>query len=379
MTFFNKKEEVIDIQLTQYGKYLLSKGKFRPHMYAFYDDNVLYDNEYSGLPSGSQNDIEGRIQEDTPSLKTQHVFSGIETNITRINELVRSGKEHIGSENILPVGEKHFSLALPLGTTKLGSEYAPSINVNFLNNEITSSISYMTGAHPTMLIPQIETRATYETSIGDTNDGEEAGGYYSKSFDDGTFIQVDDDYLLLELYENESFYGTENFDIEVFLVEEDDVSGSIYTPGLDSEKQYKQEKLIPLHFRRPPAEMKDGILLDDKSSFSQEAVELTPAFVGYWFDVLVDYEIDTDVLCAAFQSNEVKSLIGDPQFYCPEASLDDASQVTSIKDTTSLYDSNTVYEDPECRIEEISDSTTSWYWKAPKSGVSANEDEDSET
>ena len=57
MEFFNRKEEVIDIQLTQYGKHLLSKGKFRPSLYAFFDDDVLYDIEYA---SGGENqkDIE---------------------------------------------------------------------------------------------------------------------------------------------------------------------------------------------------------------------------------------------------------------------------------------------------------------------------------
>ena len=34
MEFFNKKEEVIDLQLTEYGKYLLSLGKFKPIFYA---------------------------------------------------------------------------------------------------------------------------------------------------------------------------------------------------------------------------------------------------------------------------------------------------------------------------------------------------------
>ena len=41
MEFFNKKEEVIDLQLTQYGKYLLSLGKFKPVYYAFYDDGIV--------------------------------------------------------------------------------------------------------------------------------------------------------------------------------------------------------------------------------------------------------------------------------------------------------------------------------------------------
>ena len=41
MSFFNKKEDVIEIQLTQHGKYLLSKGRFKPAYYAFYDDDII--------------------------------------------------------------------------------------------------------------------------------------------------------------------------------------------------------------------------------------------------------------------------------------------------------------------------------------------------
>ena len=37
MTFFNKKEEVLDIELTPHGKGLLSQGKFRPSYYLFFD------------------------------------------------------------------------------------------------------------------------------------------------------------------------------------------------------------------------------------------------------------------------------------------------------------------------------------------------------
>ena len=40
MEFFDRKQEVIDIQLTPYGKYLLSKGKLRPKFYAFFDKDV---------------------------------------------------------------------------------------------------------------------------------------------------------------------------------------------------------------------------------------------------------------------------------------------------------------------------------------------------
>ncbi len=44
----DKKEEVIDIELTPYGKQLLSMGKMKPAYYAFFDDNIMYDAEYAG-------------------------------------------------------------------------------------------------------------------------------------------------------------------------------------------------------------------------------------------------------------------------------------------------------------------------------------------
>jgi len=45
--FLNKKEQVIDFQLTPYGNYLLSTGVFKPAYYAFYDSNILYDKRYA--------------------------------------------------------------------------------------------------------------------------------------------------------------------------------------------------------------------------------------------------------------------------------------------------------------------------------------------
>ena len=58
--FFDKKEEVLDIQLTQHGKYLLSRGEFSPKFYAFFDDDIIYDTEYAGFIE-TQNDGEKRI------------------------------------------------------------------------------------------------------------------------------------------------------------------------------------------------------------------------------------------------------------------------------------------------------------------------------
>ena len=89
MTFKNQKEEVIEIELTSYGKHLLSKGKFHPTFYAFFDDDVLYDAEYAG-PEEEQNYAQTRILEETPRLRVQTTYTGLETEIERQIENART-------------------------------------------------------------------------------------------------------------------------------------------------------------------------------------------------------------------------------------------------------------------------------------------------
>ena len=68
MTFFNKKTEVMKVELTPLGRYKLSIGRLKPHHYRFFDNNVIYDSESIGATE-DQNDADPRIREDTPILK----------------------------------------------------------------------------------------------------------------------------------------------------------------------------------------------------------------------------------------------------------------------------------------------------------------------
>ncbi len=47
--FLDKKEQVIDFQLTTYGRYLLSVSGLKPTYYAFFDDNIIYDSRYISI------------------------------------------------------------------------------------------------------------------------------------------------------------------------------------------------------------------------------------------------------------------------------------------------------------------------------------------
>ena len=65
MTFFNKKEDVIKIELTPHGRKMLSEGKLKPSYYTFLDDDILYDIARGG---GSENNSQtkNRITAETP-------------------------------------------------------------------------------------------------------------------------------------------------------------------------------------------------------------------------------------------------------------------------------------------------------------------------
>ncbi len=136
MTFFNKKEDVLDIELTQFGKYLLSQGEFEPVYYAFYDDEIIYDAQYCGISAetgSNQNLAEARIKE-VPRPKAQHVFSGLEEKIKQNNKLIKYG-ELIDDGKAVFVGKKDPNLKyfnqrmigiLPL-MRRLGNQASPQI------------------------------------------------------------------------------------------------------------------------------------------------------------------------------------------------------------------------------------------------------------
>ena len=112
MTFFNRKEEVIDIELTQYGKLLLSKGKFKPKKYAFFDDDIVYDTQYStptdptsvaGATAERQNGISTRIKESVRN-HAQHNY-GDAYNLGEIEEGEESVLMSVGTQNLIGFDE----------------------------------------------------------------------------------------------------------------------------------------------------------------------------------------------------------------------------------------------------------------------------------
>jgi uncharacterized protein YozE (UPF0346 family) len=343
-TFFNQKQDVIDIELTKYGEYLLSIGKFSPKYYSFYDNGVIYDTRYAAI-SSSQNQNEGRIQSETPSLRTQHSFEGRAEQITKHNAFV-DDRPHLREDQKIRIAsttEKNFgALYSPLGNSDLSSEEAPLWDMKFYHNEMLNWEINYTGSQITRKTPQIESSITYKTKIKSTQnkpprpEGAEAepvldedgivvpGGIYQPIesepvlaegiFDDGTFVEVEADYILLDLLEENAEYKMENFDIEVYEIKTETLANGT-----------TRDELIPMKFKKKSQSIVDGILVDSE----QENIELDPSYVEYFFDVFVDSEIDELTMCKAISELKSKGILIETDYVCPD--------IPSYSATANLY------------------------------------------
>jgi len=304
MEFFDDKEEVIDIQLTQFGKYQLSLGKWKPVYYAFFDDNILYDAEYAGLDE-NQNNAEPRIQENTPQLHTQHVFSGRETDFLR--QLDEKRDKDLREEDKIKIqsnAEKFYSLAAPLGTSDYGVKDYPRLTIQALEGTITDSKTQLTGSFRTQEIPQIEMDLTYRfnaKSIYDEErqdsygqiDAEELGG---QVFLDGTYFEMEEEQVIVNIQELNVPFDVENFEIEVFELP---VSGNL-------------QDIQQIYFQKQNPQIVNGILISDAPL--QQDSTLDSNYVEYYFDINVDDEIDQNTLSRAITRLKSQGFYTDSEY-----------------------------------------------------------------
>lgn len=286
MTFKNQKEEVLEIELTSYGKYLLSKGKFKPTFYAFFDDDIIYDAEY-GSEAEEQNKAQARILEETPRTRVQANYSGVETEVKKQIEAARAGKKEL-KEAFQTTKEKHYSLAAPLGNSSVASDYAPSWDITLYGGEFVQQKRVKVGDHQTTQIPQMEMKdLSYKASIVKKEITQPVTNFLDTNYEvyeNGNSIEIEHDDFILEIDELHTDSLKENYDVEVFIVEEDVVDGNTV------------ETLIPLSFKKQQkGNVVDGILLED----TEEAlnIEIDETYVEYYLDIDIDTDIRKSRLC----------------------------------------------------------------------------------
>ena len=265
MAFLNKKEDVIDLELTQYGKYLVSQGKFKPTYYAFYDDDIIYDQRYAtGGGLETQKDIENRILVDTPTLSAQYLFHSVD-NLEMQDGYSRT--DEMESEKIQQVPEKHYALNNPIASSELATDKAPAFDITLKKGEIKRSETTISGSVNEVFsiqqVPQIKMKdIKYFITVKDDNN------FNVDRYEDGTYLYVEDDYILLEVEENNVPINRDNFELEVYVVDE------------NNKIQY------PLYFSETKEMVVDGILLDEEERTPQGPPAVDE--VRYYFDILTD-------------------------------------------------------------------------------------------
>ena len=163
MTFFNKKQDVIDFQLTPEGRRQLANGILKPVYYEFYDDDILYDIGYANATVEEQNSIQTRIKSNTPSFKGNARFIGAEgisgSGLTKFNS---SGNKVLedDSPNQYLFDNVYFT---PLGTFDSLQQKAPYFDMSVLNikpNGLTAS-AYQPLSGSAQKIPQLAVTCSY--------------------------------------------------------------------------------------------------------------------------------------------------------------------------------------------------------------------------
>lgn len=317
MEFFDDKEEVLDIQLTQYGKYLLSLGKWKPTYYAFFDDNILYDGEFANVVE-SQNAIEGRIQDNTPQLHTQHTFTGRETDFLRVASERGDwwDKSEVERVRMQSTPAKDYSLSGPLGTSKVGSQQLPRWSVRLLCGQVESVVPLLTGSFQDLQIPQVEININYKAvsqQVTDYPPGQEnfsqreAEEVMAGVFPDRTFLRIVPDKLLIEVEELYTDFDIENFDIEVYKMETNKLPGTS-TPTI--------ETLNQLFFEEKKEQIQNDILVMDRPD--SQVIPHDSSFVEYYFDIRVDDEIPMSAICECTTKLKSQGIYVDSQYDCPE-------------------------------------------------------------
>lgn len=258
-SFLDQKEEVLSVELTKHGRKLLGLGQLEPEFFSFFDDSVIYDANYGDLTE-QQNDAQNRLLNEDLTLRALNVTDDIEL--------------------------------APLGRSSPSSDYAPAWDLKVLNGSIDSYNS--SGSN--YVQKEFEMKdITYTVSLEKTNVSNVANFNLSSfELEDGRIVKIDDDYILLELTEENVEDEYQNFTIELFTY--DELAGG-KNGGLERQLMFlpKQTNII------------DGIIYDESELPNRFAdIKLTKNDAEFYLDVLVDNEIDQAIITKAAKAvNEV--------------------------------------------------------------------------
>lgn len=336
MSYFNKKFDVLGIELSPYGKHLLQNGKLMPKYYAFFDDDVIYDSNAAGFTENNS-EIRNRIMNETPVLRPHYLFKSVEDSIVKDQPFPVAQYDNVKR----PIADETAKfLQYSLGTSDPTKEKAPAWNIFSLLNEISSSSNQLSSStYQPLNIAQLDFDIDYEISIRNIDDDGPVTGVrgtpnlpISNVMDDGTYVNLEEEQVLLQILENNGFLFGESLEVEVFMFE---------TTGSGPSLTFTEE-LRPLKFVRRQKQIVNDILMDEQAdtfSFREDAEKITPQHVEYYWDCRLDREIPLDDLCKGINQLKASGQAVDEllDIECPDDKFAGqgsiySSQVTSIED-----------------------------------------------
>lgn len=261
--FFDQKQEVIQIELTPYGRQLLSEGKFSPSYYAFYDTNILYDGARGGLTE-TQNTIVDRIKENTPRSRPVTKFTTSRKPVISLSSA--NYKNYFDQHSEYCATYNRF-----LGKNNTFSDFAPSWEINVLNTS-DASLSNTVEYKANNTIPMVT--ASLDLVYERRQDG-----------DSVSYNLVENQNIILDMLEiNTVFSVNGNFDIEVFKVDEKETFESL---GFIN---YQSKNAQNLQDQIDPTVLSNTIQGTDQQILNNFPV-LDDTYVEYYFEVLLDQEV----------------------------------------------------------------------------------------
>jgi len=306
--FLDKKEQVIDFKLTSYGNHLLSIGNFKPTYYTFLDDNVVYDSAYFGRNNEAQNDIHKRIKEETQYIESLVLFEELGKNTPPTTEMNYFPGDINPIQKTTRIDE--FKLNSIIGDSYVGvdSQNAPSWNFVSLRSDIVSStpIDKTNGSE----IPQINITASYNKKIisqedyadraFNTSDDRDVEAVTSV-FIDGNVIYVDMKDVLIYLEETNTELLNENFDIEIFQIQDGDSTSG--------------QKLIRKYFQNKNQQIVDGFMVAaTEQGMTQQ--NITTDAVENFFYLFADREVEERAACKLVDEFNKQNYYIDLDFDC---------------------------------------------------------------
>jgi len=309
MTFFDKKQDVLKIELTPYGRSLLSNGKLMPKFYAFFDDDIVYDIATIG-GTEDQDAIKNRILNETPRLKPQRDLTSPENLISNFER---------GESSSRPFSQVQLNyLTEPLGTSDGTERDASSWHLTTIVGEIDYDLdeqrhkidsTYDVSGSYLRQIPQVNMTLEYTMQVRNVRDDSPVRGQNSTPslpisdvFDDGTYLEISEEQIIARIIEENGFTFKEGLEIEAFIYELED-------------EDDKTETLVPLKMTPRAKSIIDGILVEEDEG---PMIEIDPTYLEFWMTIFFDEDIPDSEICKGISKLKKEDILLDIEVECPD-------------------------------------------------------------